>query len=113
MKSLLLDEQPFTLRRDPFNSKAATHPSQSTREHDEERIPALDKNKPETFDLHTSRANPDENTFPLQKEFITLTDGFSHPSRSTREEHCEEGNPAHDKNKLEDNLEVNIPGSVV
>ena len=102
--------------RDKHSSRSnvATYPSESTREeHDEERNPAHDKNRQETNDLHTSRDNPDENTSPLQKESFTLTDALTHPSKSTREEHYEEGNQVHDKNKQEDNLEVNDPGSAV
>ena len=108
-------EHSSPLRREPFNSNVATHPSELTREeHDEERNPAHDKNKQnETPGLHISRDNPNENTFPLQKESLTLTDAFTYPSKSTREKHCAEGNPAHDKNKQEDNLEVNFPGSAV
>ena len=61
----------------------------------------------------TSRANPDENTFPLQKESFTLTDALTHPSKEKREEHCEEENPAHDKSKQEGNLDVNVPDCIV
>ena len=109
------DKHTFSLRKEPLSSNAATHPFETTREeHDEKRNPAHDNNKQEeTPDLLTSRANPDENTFPLQKESLTLTDAFTHPSKSKREERCEKGNPAYDKTKQEDNLEVNFPGSVV
>ena len=107
------DEHSSPLRREPLSSNAATRPFESIREeHDEKRNPANDNNKQETLGLLISRGNPDENTFPPQKESFTFTDALTYPSKSTRE-HCEEGNPSHDENEQEDNLEVNFPGSIV
>ena len=82
-------------------------------EHDEERNPAYVKNKQEALDFPTSRANPDENTFPLQKESFTLNDALTHPSKGKREEHCEEENPSYNKSKQGGNLEVNFPDCIV
>ena len=64
------DEHSFTLRRESFNSKAATRPSQSTREHDEERIPALDKIKQETFDLQPLALIQMKTSFLYGKRFL-------------------------------------------
>ena len=108
------DENSFPLQNEPLNPSKLTRQSESTQEqHDEKGALARHKNKQKHYpQVFASGANCDENSFPKPNEPFSSNEPTL-LSESTGEQHDEEGDLAHDKNRREDNREVNVPGSSV
>ena len=99
------DENSFPMPSEPFSSNEPNLPPKSTRKkHDEEDLPH-DKNKQgDNPEVLASGASGEENILPPQRELFR-PNAATRPSKSTREEHDQERNAAHDKNKHEETPE--------
>ena len=97
---------------EPFSSNEPTLPSESTREeHDEEGDLAHDKNKEEDNpEVLASGVIREENILPPQKELFN-PNAVTRLSKSTRDEHDQERNAAHDKNKHEETPKLLTSGA--